>query len=188
MGVTIHYQGRLDNVQEIDEFCEEITDISKELDWNYHEIDDVLWAGRIHLKGIITRPHPDSESLAFIFDDEGFLSNYFLMKVSDVPDKFERKLFIKTQFAPPEVHVTIIKLLKYFKKKYFSNLEVYDEGDYWEKEDYNLLCSRINFLSEKINQVAESLSQIKASDSKNPESLMSRIEEVLKKRFGNEGN
>ncbi len=188
MGITIHYHGSLNDVSEIDNFCEEMADISREMDWDYREIDDVLFKDRIHYKGIITRPHPDSESLTFVFDDEGFLTNYFLLKVSDRPDKFARNLFIKTQFAPPEIHVTIIKLLKYFKKKYFSNLDVHDEGDYWEKEDYDLLCSKIKFLSEKIDQVTDALSQIKTTESENYHSLMNRIEEVLKKRFGSKGN
>ena len=39
---------------------------------------------------------------------------------------------VKTQFDSPDTHIWIIGLLKYLKKRYIANLEVRDEGEYWE--------------------------------------------------------
>ncbi|NWG28500.1 MAG: hypothetical protein HXY48_08200, partial [Ignavibacteriaceae bacterium] len=68
--------------------------------------------------------------------------------------------FIKTQFAPPEIHIAIVKLLKYLKNKYIANLEVIDEGGYWETEDKELLIKNISFLNRKMDQVEEIISSI----------------------------
>ena len=53
---------------------------------------------------------------------------------------------VKTQFAPTEIHISIIKLLKHLKNKYILDLEVLDEGCYWETEDNKLLNKKFPFL------------------------------------------
>jgi len=44
----------------------------------------------------------------------------------------------------------VIKLLKYIQKKYVDNLEVIDEGDYWQTKDAILLKGKFDFLTEKM--------------------------------------
>lgn len=58
-------------------------------------------------------------------------------------DQEERKylymLSVKTQFAGIDTHKRIIDLFKYLNGKYFSELKVNDEGQYWETGDDELL-------------------------------------------------
>lgn len=49
-------------------------------------------------------------------------------------------LSTKTQFAGIQVHIFIIKLLKYLSKKYFIDFTLSDEGKYWETGDEKLLA------------------------------------------------
>jgi hypothetical protein len=62
-------------------------------------------------------------------DKKGFLRNPFMLEISKGDDEFTWFNHIKTQFAPVEIHVAVIKLLKYIQQKYISNLDVYDEGE-----------------------------------------------------------
>jgi hypothetical protein len=41
--------------------------------------------------------------------------------------------------------MTVIKLFEYLKKKYINNLEVFDEGSYWETKDEDLLAHKLIF-------------------------------------------
>jgi hypothetical protein len=42
--------------------------------------------------------------------------------------------YIKTQFAPTSIHITVIELLREVAPQ-FLNLTVADEGEYWESGD-----------------------------------------------------
>ncbi|MDO8951185.1 MAG: hypothetical protein Q7U86_01100, partial [Draconibacterium sp.] len=83
-------------------------------------------------------------------------------------------------FAPIENHIAVIKLLKYIQKKYISNLDVYDEGEYWQTGDEKILKRKIDFLNGAINQLADVLNSIEFDKDSNPESIIDKIEEVLK--------
>jgi hypothetical protein len=71
-------------------------------------------------------------------------------------------------------------LLKYIQKKYISNLDVYDEGEYWQTGDEKILKERIDFLNGAINHLSEVLNSIEFEKDISPESIADKIEEVLK--------
>lgn len=48
----------------------------------------------------------------------------------------------KTQFAWPDAHIAVVKLLRYLKEKYFSVFKLSDEGMYWETMDEKILLSQ----------------------------------------------
>ena len=73
------------------------------------------------LKVIVLKPHADCEPLSFEFGEDLFFGNS-----------------VKTQFAPPEVHVGIINLLKSLQP-FLKELHVFDEGEFWETQDISLL-------------------------------------------------
>lgn len=180
MGVTIHYKGKLDCVENIDSFCEEMEDIAKSMGWKY-SVFDFNEKDREPLKGLIIGPHQKSEPLPFMVDKKGFLRNPFMLEISKGDDEYTWFNHIKTQFAPVEIHVAVIKLLKYIQQKYISNLDVYDEGDYWQTGDQTLLKRKINFLNSVMDQFEDVLNSVKFEENETAESVADKIEEILKK-------
>lgn len=183
MGITIHYQGKLNQPDLADAFCEELADISKTMEWKYNRINDEPDSEPVQLKGIIISPHEKSEPLVFTFDPEGYLRNAFMMRFADEEPDFTWYNHTKTQFAPIEVHIAIIKLLKYLQLKYMDNLEVMDEGSYWDTGDENLLKQKIDFLNAKMNELAGLLETIPFDKDDTAESLANKIEKLIKEKM-----
>ena len=192
MGITIHYKGKLNSSDLIEPFCNEIEDIAKDMDWKYSILENDLYKpnssridngniiGHIPLKGISLSIHKDAESLSFYFDKDGNLRNLFSMTFLSEDELSESSDFVKTQFAPIQIHITIIKLLKYIKSKYINNLEVIDEGDYWISQDEELLKKKFDFLNEKINEVGNLLNNIEFNKDDSVKTMVDRIESVLR--------
>jgi hypothetical protein len=145
MGITIHYQGKLNRPDLADEFCEELEDIAKTMDWKYNVINDEPDSKPFPVKGIIISPHEKSEPLVFTFDPEGNLRNAFMLQFLGEEPDLTWYNHTKTQFAPIDVHIAIVKLLKYLQQKYIENLKVTDEGSYWETGDADLLKTKNGF-------------------------------------------
>ena len=181
MGVTIHYKGKLNSEDLIDPFCEEMEDIARSMEWEYNRFDFDKSKDEIPLKGLIIKPHKSAEPLQFMIDKSGNLRNVFLVKWLN--DENESSFFnhIKTQFAPFDVHIAVIKLLKYLQQKYMLSLEVWDEGDYWQTGDAVLLKEKMDFLNEKMDQIKNVLHSIEFEEGSSAESVADKIEEILKK-------
>jgi hypothetical protein len=179
MGVTIHYKGKLNSADDIGSFCEEIEDIAKSMGWKHSAFDFDL-KDKEPLKGVIIQPHPKSESLQLMTDQQGNLRNAFAMEFAGEDSELTYLNFIKTQFAPVENHIAVIKLLKYIQQKYISNLDVYDEGEYWQTGDEKILKRKIDFLNSVMDQLEDVLNTIEIEEGASAESLADKIEEVLK--------
>jgi len=179
MGVSIHFRGSINSTEKTNPLVNELTEISNEMGWEYSIIDDV----ELQLKGIFIQPHNKSESLSILINASGRLTNplYLVDKNDDRIDYSYNS--IKTQFAPVDIHITVVKLLKYIKKKYISDLEVTDEGSYWETGDADLLAEKIDFINDRINSIAGMISSIPNSGKETPESLADKIEQYLKDKF-----
>ena len=196
MGITIHYKGKLNKPDLLNTFCYEIKDIAKDMNWSFNTINNDLnkpnssymdenghIKGYIPLKGINVTIHPKAESLSFLFDKNGNLRNLLMMTYKNGKESEASYIFIKTQFAPIEIHITIIKLLGYIKKKYISNLKVIDEGNYWETRDTKILEEKSSFLNKKIDQIGNIISEIKIDGTDTSETILRKIENVLKKKL-----
>jgi hypothetical protein len=196
MGISIHYKGKLNNPDLLNAFCDEIKDIAKDMNWNFNTFNNDLnkpnssyvdrnghIKGHIPIKGLNVTIHPKAESLSFLFDKNGNLRNLLMMTYKNGKESEISNIFVKTQFAPIEIHITIIKLLEYIKKKYISNLKVIDEGSYWETRDKNILEEKLSFLRKKIDQIGNQISEIKVDGTDSPEIILRKIETVLKKKL-----
>jgi hypothetical protein len=201
VGITIHYKGNLQNVQMMPQFMEELIDISSTMKWPYYVLDEdwskpstahllttgeqSVIAGDLALKGISIDLHPACESLSLFFTAEGILASPMTVIMYNEGEiaKSDMWNFIKTQFAPPDVHMSVVKLLKYLKKRYMPNLEVTDEGEFWDTEDKDLLVEKIRFLEEKMDSVCEILNEIDLDNTKplSAEELGELLEERLKR-------
>ncbi len=196
MGIKIHYKGTINDISLIDDFCDELKDIASDMDWKYSLLDEDIYKpntsyidddhqikGHIPLKGIVINVHPKAESLSFLFDKNGLIRS--IVSMTYEKDKAESYDSIKTQFAPVDIHMSVIKLLKYLKKKYIGNLEVFDEGRYWETENRELLTEKIDFLNKKMDELEGVLNSLERNENDTLESVVDRIEKILKDRYPN---
>jgi hypothetical protein len=183
MGITIHYQGKLNRPDLADEFCEELEDIAKAMDWKYNVINDEPDSKPFPVKGIIISPHEKSEPLVFTFDPEGNLRNAFMLQFLGEEPDLTWYNHTKTQFAPIDVHIAIIKLMKYLQQKYIENLKVTDEGSYWETGDADLLKQKMDFLNAKMDELAGLLETIEIKKDETAETLADKIEKLIKERM-----
>lgn len=201
MGISIHFQGTLKNTTDIKSLVDELIEISDILKWKWHVLDED-WSkpstakltefkdrmeitGLLSLKGISISLHKDCEPLSLFFDSQGTLTlpmTVVLVNEGTI-EKKDSYSFVKTQFAPVDVHISIIRLLKYLKKRYIPNLQVVDEGEYWESEDKELLLKKRAFIKDKLDMLEGVLSDIELENDKQytAEQLTDILEERLKK-------
>ncbi|MDZ7778172.1 MAG: hypothetical protein U5L09_22395 [Bacteroidales bacterium] len=90
-----------------------------------------------------TPPGCETVSLCFL-SNRKMSSPAHLKLYGKTNDSAEQKylymLSVKTQYAGVEIHKFIIELFRYLKKQaYFKNLDIIDEGKYWETGDEILL-------------------------------------------------
>lgn len=176
MGVSIHYRGLLNDTTQLPVLSDELADIADTMGWQSTRLEDD-WRepanarlvgssngaridGHLGLKGVQITPGPEGESLSFFFDREGALRSPMSM-VLILEGTLKPKhawISIKTQFLSPEIHIWIIGLLKYLKKRYISDLEVSDEGMYWETGDIDVLIDKMDLINAKIECISNELS------------------------------
>ena len=128
MGVTIHYEGKLRDTaaytavisaaekyavargwpaQQFSTSEASLSRVKDEQDWDY--------VGPT--KGIELQPHDNCEPVRLEFDENLYIQEY-----------------TKTQFAPLQVHIDVVGLLSALAP-HFSELSIYDEGEFYESGD-----------------------------------------------------
>lgn len=197
MAISIHYKGKIDDKTKVQPLIEEIQDIADTMNWPYyclnedwkkksqlkleHREDGAHILGHAALKGISFTPHPKSETVWLFFDDQGNISSPISIVMREEDDSGDFYwLAVKTQFAGVEIHIAIIELFKYLKNKYISNLEVVDEGEFWETGNELLLKSKINQLHEAIHMINSALSGLSIQSKNDTESVVRKIERLLR--------
>ena len=138
MGVTIHFEGRARSNEEIDSVISLARNyaISNNMPFQTVNLPNTVLSRTINekdapyegpVKGIKIEPHYNCEQLILEFGNDLFMQDY-----------------CKTQFAPIEVHISIIKLLKSISP-HFTTLNVFDEGEYWDNEDMDILQKEMDY-------------------------------------------
>ena len=139
MGVTIYYQGKLKDEENLAELKSFAQNFSEDAGWGYD----------LEKNGIKIIPDEQSDPLNFIFEE---------LRVDD---------FVKTQFAGADIHIKVVELIKELGK-YFENLEVSDEGEYWETGSLSRLLYHLNMvnniLKEKLAKNENLKIKVKLSD------------------------
>lgn len=201
MGISIYYRGRIDNVKSIARLTDELEDFAHSLGWRTHhwkedfstpntagishERGKIRVVGHAPLQGMSLILHKDCEPLWLTFEPNGYLIDVAAMVMIAKGDiKLEKSWrSTKTQFAPIEVHIGIVKLLQYVKRRYIANLEVYDDGGYWESGNLNELKRRRDSINHSLNILESVLAanRFKLSGAKSPEHLAKKIEKFFKK-------
>lgn len=199
MGLSIHYRGQIRNYVLIEDLINECEDICKSLDWDYHIREKKSNANNdVHLsnpdfinytmedlKGISFTPK-ESETVSLVFFPSGILCSPIKLMYNDsaINNLMVETVSVKTQYAGIDLHVTVLKLLEYFKDKYFSFFELSDEGMYWETKDLAVLKSQFARYDFIVNSMRDAVKNFKAFPGETAESLADRLEELLKNKFG----
>jgi hypothetical protein len=205
LGITIHFKGIVTHINDIDNLVAEVRDICEIMKWPHREInEDWLTADKpeirkddgslsiedhLGIRGIGFDPHADSESVQLYFDSFGNLTSPFVRAMqlqSGTNGVNENWNWVKTQFAPIHTHVVIIKLLRHLKTKYIHNLEVLDEGGYWDSGDMDQLVSCRNTIFGAMKMLEEGLEKSSMKSGKKistEEELVNSITRIFEEIF-----
>jgi hypothetical protein len=199
MGLSIHYSGCIRSYALVQALTDEVEDICKSLGWKYHIYEkksNANDAAHINnpnfinytpedIKGITISP-AECEPVDLTFFPSGILCSVAKLKYNNAAtnDLMVETISTKTQFAGPDIHITVLNLLQYLKDKYFAVFELKDEGNYWETKDKKILLGRFAQYNFFLDAVADALGDFKAAPGETATSLAERLEELLKRKFG----
>ena len=203
MGITIFYQGSLDDVDQYSEFESRVKDWVVELGGEYKVLADLdadAEAGggnnslppgaprKSSFRGIIATMHPEHESLSLLVSPEGHLVSIFTLimesrgqtiEKSDIPET----CFIKTQGGTTNSHIAVIELLSRIKEEFCSNLSVTDESGYWEHRESNVLAEKLGLIQSIVDQFTERFRQypLNAEAAEDPQIVIERLKRIAGK-------
>ena len=202
MGLTFHYKGTIHDTKRIAELSEEVRDICETMDWRFQNRDfefefdaHILQHlgfehhSKILLRGIMFCPHPESEWVYLYFTEKGQLTSPATLQFVDTnaDPVLIFSAFTKTQYAGPEIHIAILKLLDYLNKKYNLSLDINDEGEYWETKDEARLKNNFERNGVLIDMVAHALKGAEDTPAMTPFGILKQIENILKKISDRDG-
>lgn len=203
MGIMINYRGKIDDIRDVSRLSREIEEFADILDWDIRQWDE-NWqlpnsasikikkgecelTGHVPIRGVSVIPDPDCEPLFLTFRNDGVLTNstHMVLLADGEIDSDDMWLSTNTQFSSADTHAALIKLLKFVKNKYISDLEVQDEGFYWKYEDIAKLKKRFSRISDALGPIPDTLNLITKKDLKDrtPEQIADFIEDIIRKKF-----
>lgn len=132
-GVTIHYSGSVESAANARAIVDLAEKYAKNQGWKTKKVKE----------GIVFYPHPWCEPLNFAFENNKMKAD-----------------FVKTQFAGAEVHKTIIELFREIRSM-MSQLEIIDEGEYWETGNVQKLAFNIESVNVMMKNIKTQKSGVK---------------------------
>jgi hypothetical protein len=182
MGVTIAYRGRLAELTRIEDFEDRLVDFALAVGgqvriWRTWADDNP----ERMVRGVILDLAPGHESTSLLVSPEGWL-----IGLTDIQDAEEGRLteppwcFVKTQFGPVEGHVAIVEMLAALRREFLSDLEVSDDGGYWETRNLAELIRLRSLTQAAIDGLAEGLRRygLSREAAEDPDILLRHVERV----------
>ncbi len=184
MGITIHFRGTLDELGRVEEMEDRVLDLAFALGgratlWRSFADED---PSRV-VRGLMVEMTPGQGTLNLLISPEGFLTPLFQIEDAEQGLLSEPPYcFIKTRFGSIVGHVAIVHLLDAMRQQYCSDLEVSDEGEYYETRDVGQLARKIGVLGTAIKSMAEGLRNHGLNDeaAEDPNIVAMRIERIAK--------
>lgn len=182
MGVTIHYRGTIDDISQVETIEDRVLDLVFSLGgratiWRSFADDD---STRV-VRGLIIELEPGQDTFSLLISPEGHLTPLFQIEEAEKA-AFEEPpyCFVKTQFGSLQGHIAIVHLLDAIGQQYCSNLEVTDEGEYYENRDVGRLHRKLAFLRTALNAMTDGLKEYGLSEeaAEDPNILATRIERI----------
>jgi hypothetical protein len=137
MGITIHYRGTIDDLSQVETMEDRLLDLIFSLSgratiWRSFAEHD---SSRV-VRGLIVQLEPGQESFSLLVSPEGHLTPLLqIQEAEEIPFDEPPCCFVKTQFGSLQGHIAIVHLLDALQQRFFSNLEVSDEGGYYDDDD-----------------------------------------------------
>jgi len=182
MGLSIHYAGYLRDIKLLDQLIKEVKDICETLGWAPQTIDD----GEI--KGVCFAPK-GSEPVFLTFDQNRHLLSPINIMTKEIYDgiQLDKDLIFttstKTQYAGPDAHIALIRLLKHIAAKYLNDFALTDEGYYWESGDENILLNQFKKYNTAVANFCKALEGLSAVPGETYGSLADRLEALIRKKI-----
>ncbi len=183
MGLSIHYSGYILQSDLIKPLKDEVVDICTDLGWKFHVIQDE------EISGVVFSPK-ECEPISLTFNQDGRLLSPQNLMVKDIYDgiTLDKELIFttstKTQYAGKDAHIAVVKLLKHLSKKYMKDFILEDEGLYWETNDEKVLDDQFDRYNEAMDIFCEELKGMSSVPDESTESLVDRIERLLREKLG----
>jgi hypothetical protein len=182
MGITIAYRGRLADITRVEDFEDRLLDYALETGaqvrvWRTWADDNP----ERMVRGVILGLAPGQESTSLLLSPEGWL-----IGLTDIQDAEDGRLkeppwcWVKTQFGPVEGHVVLVEMLTALKREFLADLEVSDDGGYWETRDLAELVRKQSMTQRAIDGLAEGLGRhgLSREAAEDPNILFRHIERV----------
>jgi len=182
MGITIQYRGTIDDVTCVEEMEDRVLDLvlavgGRATLWRSYADHD---ASRV-VRGMMVEMTPGQETFSLLVSPEGHLTPLLQIEEAEQHAFAEPpSCFVKTQFGSITGHVALVHLLDALKERYIGNLEVSDEGEYYETRDFRSLQQKKEFLDGAIRSMADGLHEHGLSEEalEDPDIVAKRIERV----------
>ena len=193
MGLTIHYKGKLKNVNDLKSLIEDVKDVAIAEKWDYFVFEDQFENNSFseiidteNLYGIMITP-PQSEPFSMSFLSNGRMSSILNFNVMQLGNEINEELlyavFTKTQYSGYENHKKLILLLNFISKRYLEDFECKDDGYYWESRDEDLLKKTFEKYTNLIDGFTSSIEMIPMNKSEKLEDYLIRLASITNKNL-----
>jgi hypothetical protein len=190
MGLSIYYGGKIKEAALLPELVMEVKDICEVYQWPHQiyetefpeeNLDSEEYDNKIY--GICFTP-PDCETIDLCFLSNGRMSSEIKLELfgkhkNVKEESYMYQLFVKTQFAGPELHQLIIHLFKYLSEKYFDDFHLTDDGKYWETGDAELLKRNFNIYSSLIDSVSSTFEHFPIRSNETIDDYVKRLVKIV---------
>ncbi|MBN2579403.1 MAG: hypothetical protein JXB10_10460 [Pirellulales bacterium] len=182
MGVTIFYRGSLNDLNRVGDFEDCVLNLVLELGgqarvWRSNDDEDP----QRMIRGVVLDLYPGQETTSLLISPEGWIVNLCEIEEAEKGQLAEPPwCFVKTQCGPVEGHVALVEMLAALKREFLSNLEVTDEGGYWETRDPAALTAKFHEVQAAIDGMAEGLQRhgLSPEAAEDHKILVARIERI----------
>lgn len=197
MGLSFHYSGSIAKPELLPKLVEEVLDIAKIYGWKSSTYETSFpnnCLSRINehsdeIFGVSITP-PGCETIFFCFLSNGRMSSPVHLKFYAKSENREENPFlylisVKTQFSNPLIHATIIQIIRHLNKRYFSDLKLSDEGQYWETNNEEILKRNFAKYNALLDSFHLGLETLPMKSNESFEDYFRRLFELIEKRDRN---
>jgi hypothetical protein len=154
MGVTIHFEGKLKTETDYQLVIQKAKDFANLNNYEHFEIKEenkILqrvkneedWDYEGATNGIQINPSKNTEPFILEFDKDLYVQEY-----------------CKTQFSEQGIHINLIDFLEQIKH-HFESLEIFDEGEYFETKDEQVLINNLNSCWDQLDKAKSENPKVK---------------------------